>query len=356
MKAFALLSLLPLVASSLVPAWVTDHEFVDFKTKFGKQYSSPLEELRRARIFAKNMAIAKKDNEEAGGEAIFGATKFSDLTPAEFKSQYLTYRRSNRQFRGSPFAEVLQPSAPASDSVDWRTKQEGVVSAVKNQGNCGSCWAYSATEEIESMWVLAGNKPINLSPQQIISCDKNDLGCNGGDTITAYKYVMKAGGMASEKEYKDTSERTGKNGRCKKFEVAGGEISGHTFATKECSKGKCNDQDEDKMAANIEETGPASICINAEKWQNYKKGVMTGKHCGKHTANALDHCVQVVGFSGYTKGEQTGYWIVRNSWQTDWGIDGYIHLQMGENTCGVANEATFATIKSYNNTDVVEVL
>merc|ERR1712032_1487534 len=195
-------------------------------------------ELRRARIFSKNMAIAKKDNEEAGGEAIFGATKFSDLTPAEFKSQYLTYRRSDRQFRGSPFAEVLQPSAPASDSVDWRTKQEGVVSAVKNQGNCGSCWAYSATEEIESMWVLAGNKPIKLSPQQIISCDKNDLGCNGGDTITAYKYVMKAGGMASEKEYKDTSERTGKNGRCKKFEVAGGDISGHTFATRECSKGK----------------------------------------------------------------------------------------------------------------------
>merc|ERR1712032_525070 len=285
-------------------------------------------ELRRARIFSKNMAIAKKDNEEAGGEAIFGATKFSDLTAAEFKSQYLTYRRSDRQFRGSPFAEVLQPSAPASDSVDWRTKQEGVVSAVKNQGNCGSCWAYSATEEIESMWVLAGNKPIKLSPQQIISCDKNDLGCNGGDTITAYKYVMKAGGMASEKEYKDTSERTGKS----------------------------NDQDEDTMAANIEQTGPASICINAEKWQNYKKGVMTGKHCGKHTANALDHCVQVVGFSGYTKGEQTGYWIVRNSWQTDWGIDGYIHLQMGENTCGVANEATFATIKSYNNTDVVEVV
>merc|ERR1712037_359377 len=126
---------------------------------------------------------------------------------------------------------------------------------------------------------------------------------------------MKAGGMASEKEYKDTSERTG----------------------------KYNDQDEDTMAANIEQTGPASICINAEKWQNYKKGGMTGKHCGKHTANALDHCVQVVGFSGYTKGEQTGYWIVRNSWQTDWGIDGYIHLQMGENTCGVANEATFAT-------------
>ena len=94
-----------------VPAWVTDHEFVDFKTKFGKQYSSPLEELRRARIFAKNMAIAKKDNEEAGGEAIFGATKFSDLTAAEFKSQYLTYRRSDRQFRGSPFAEVVQPSA-----------------------------------------------------------------------------------------------------------------------------------------------------------------------------------------------------------------------------------------------------
>lgn len=344
MKAFILLSLLPIAAS-----WATD-EFVAFKSKFGKQYATPAEEKLRQRIFENNMAIAKKDNEEAGDE-IFGATKFSDLTPDEFKSQYLNYRRSSRPFRGN--VEVAVPSAPASEAVDWRTKQEGVVSAVKNQGNCGSCWAYSATEEIESMWVLAGNDPIKFSPQQIISCDKNDLGCNGGDTITAYKYVMKANGMATEADYKDTSQRTGHKGKCKEFKVAGGDISGHSFATPECAKGACNDQDEDTMAANIEQTGPASICVNAEKWQNYKKGVMTKQHCGKHNANSLDHCVQVVGFSGYTKGEKTGYWLVRNSWETDWGIDGYIHLQMGENTCGVANEATFVKIKSYNNTDVV---
>ena len=189
-----------------VTCFQTD-DFVAFKTKFGKQYSTIAEEKHRARIFAKNMAVASKDNEEAG-EEIFGATIFSDLTPAEFKSQYLNYRRSDRHFRGN--VEVEVPIAPASESVDWRTKQEGVVSAVKNQGNCGelmllifclllnnghaclsllnvgSCWAYSATEEIESMWVLAGNDPIDFSPQQIISCDKVYINGYHGFIIDVY--------------------------------------------------------------------------------------------------------------------------------------------------------------------------
>ena len=121
---------------SFCVACIQTDDFVAFKTKFGKQYSTLAEEKHRARIFAKNMAIAKKDNEEAG-EEMFGATAFSDLSPAEFKSQYLNYRRSDRHFRGN--VEVEVPITQASESVDWRTKQEGVVSAVKNQGNCGRC-------------------------------------------------------------------------------------------------------------------------------------------------------------------------------------------------------------------------
>lgn len=306
--------------------------------------------MRRERIFTRNMALARADNIRFG-EEMFGPTKFSDLTPSEFKSKYLGYRRNEtlhqpKYFRGAAI-EVTKPSAPAPEDLDWRTKQQGVISAVKNQGDCGSCWAYSTTEEIESMYVLAGNDPIKFSPQQIISCDKSDLGCNGGDTLTAYHYVKKAGGMASESEYPDTSYKHGKNGKCENFKVAGGEISGYSWATSECDKGACNDQDEDTLAANMAETGPVSICVNAGKWQNYVKGVMQGRHCGKHSANSLDHCVQAVGYSGYKKGEKTGYWIVRNSWEKSWGIDGYIHLSIGENTCGIANEATFATIAKH---------
>ena len=91
------------------------------------------------------------------------------------------------------------------------------------------------------------------------------------------------------------------------------------------------------MAANIAAHAPASICVNAEKWQNYNRGTLTGKKCGGHGADDLDHCVQVVGYTD-------SYWIVRNSWNTDWGNDGFIYVEKGTNACGIANEATFVTI------------
>jgi len=326
-------------SGNAVEAFVS--EFSAFKTQFQKRYETVDEEKRRFKIFQTNMAQAAADNDEAG-EEIFGASKFADLTVEEFKNQYLSGYSTKSPTSLRDVTEVTQPSIlTPPTSVDWREKQAGVVSAVKNQGNCGSCWAYSATEEIESMWVLAGNDPVDLSAQQIISCDKTDLGCNGGDTITAYAYVKKAGGIAPEKVYKDTSFKSGRTGKCltKDVKELVGAVKSHTFATPECDRGSCNDQNEDLLAANVAETGPASICVNAEKWQLYVKGIMTSKHCGKHTAASLDHCVQLVGYQDY--GEDDGYWIVRNSWADDWGVDGYIHLGLGDNSCGVANEATF---------------
>ena len=312
--------------------------FADFKSQYGKTYSAA-EEAARLNIFSANLERAAELNAIGGAE--FGVTKFADLTAQEFK-RYLTYVPGRYP---SEDAKVLVPSSDAVPSdFDWRDTT-GVVSKVKNQGNFGSCWAYSTTEAIESQWVLAGNSPVVMSAQQIISCDRKfgDEGCNGGDTITAYEYVKSAGGLATEEEYPETSYKSGNTGTCKRFaHPTVGTISGNTFATKECTRGACNDQDEDTMAANVHTTGPASICVNAEQWQLYSKGVLTGKHCGGHSADDLDHCVQVVGFSGY--GNSDAYWIVRNSWAEDWGIKGYIHVELGDNACGIANEATFPTI------------
>merc|ERR1712216_250004 len=151
--------------------------------------------------------------------------------------------------------------------------------------------------------------------------------------------------------YKDTSFKNGKNGKCHHLLVNQkvGKISGYTYATPACKKGACNDQDEDKMAQNIAAHAPASVCVNAEKWQLYSRGIMTSKHCGKHNMDALDHCVQAVGYSGYNGDPKTAegaYWIVRNSWEKSWGMEGYIHVEMGANACGIANEATFVTVTS----------
>merc|ERR1719198_1684916 len=121
--------------------------------------------------------------------------------------------------------------------MDWRKK--GAVSAVKDQGQCGSCWAFSATEEIESQIFMITGKLPKLSTQQIISCDKTDDGCDGGNTETAYTYVQKAGGIDASSDYPDKSHRTGRTGKCSWDKQTVAQVSGYTYATKPCNSGAC---------------------------------------------------------------------------------------------------------------------
>merc|ERR1712232_134003 len=121
-------------------------------------------------------------------------------------------------------------------------------------------WAFSTTEEIESAVFMATGKLETLSTQQIISCDKKDDGCDGGDTVTAYKYVQKAGGLDTASDYPDKSHKTGKTGKCTWDKKAVAKVSGFTYATKPCDKGQCKNQDEDALALALDTKGPISIC------------------------------------------------------------------------------------------------
>lgn len=251
----------------------------------------------------------------ADEEPAHGVTKFMDLTPAEFKARYLTYKPS-----ASPddVQRVTLPKAIA-DEVDWRTK--GVLTPVKDQGQCGSCWAFSATEAIESFAKIAGQPLQKLSPQQINSCDKTDGGCNGGDTPTAYEYVIGAGGMESNEAYPYTSGLTGLTGICKfnKNNIVQS-IAGYKRVAKS----------EDALASSLEQKGPVSICLAAEAFQTYSGGILS------LCPGMVDHCVQAVGYTA-------DYWIVRNSWNTDWGEDGFIRLKRGKNICKIDTEITYPT-------------
>jgi len=257
-------------------------------------------------------------------DAVFAHNQFSDLSPEEFKEIYLTAKIPKRDS-----VEILKPLAPAPKAFDWRSKN--VVTPVKDQGQCGSCWAFSATENIESVWMLSHNitvpqmKP--LSPQQIVDCDNLDDGCNGGDTVTAYKYVEQAGGLEPNADY----PYTGEDGNCafKKIDVLA-TITGYKFATDP------NNPNEGTMYQNLFNWAPLSICVDAASWQNYHGGILRGSQCGQN----LDHCVQAV---GYNLNNNPPYWIVRNSWGTSWGVSGYIMLEYGQNTCGLADEATSVT-------------
>jgi len=216
-------------------------------------------------------------------------------------------------------------SATSAKSIDWRSHSPKVLTPVKDQGHCGSCWAFSATEQIETDVALATGKLYTLSPQQITSCDKTDGGCNGGNTETAYKYVEKAG-LEAESSYPYKSGRSQRSGTCE-YSSSKTVVSISNYKTVSKSK-----RSEGKMMTQIQES-PISVCVDASKWQTYRRGVL-GKSCG----TSLDHCVQAVGYNS-----ADNYWIIRNSWNTDWGVDGYIYVQAGEDACGVAKDATIVT-------------
>jgi len=258
----------------------------------------------------------------------FGVTQFMDLTPSEFKSKLLMKKGSIKKREIKP-EDVLQPKPDvvAPKSFDWRDK--GAITKVKNQGQCGSCWAFSVAENVESVWILAGkadNKSLALSTQQIVDCDNSDDGCGGGDTPTAFDYIIKAGGLESESKYPYKA----RDGRCAfKAENVVTKISSWKYATQS--------NNEETMKNNLVSWAPLSICVDAAKWQWYSGGIMTKKDCG----DDLDHCVQVVGYNG---DGHVPYWIVRNSWGSSWGEHGYINLEFGKDTCGCAEEATTAVV------------
>jgi len=302
-------------------------EFDDWKQTHNKVYKADEEQLRFRNFVASLRKIALLNSNSSG--ATYGLNQFSDMSPVEFKR---LYKMQNGIRSNGIHPEFVKPEGVAAppQSIDWRT--QGVVTPVKNQEQCGSCWAFSTTEAIESAWMIAKNQKVAtfkpLGPQQIVDCDNSDGGCNGGNPPTAYAYVISAGGQETETAY----PYTGEDGTCN-FKAADVEvkISNWKYATSE--------YDEETLKTNVADKGPLSICVDAANWQYYTSGVMTAWECA--WVNELDHCVQAV---GYDLTGATPYWLVRNSWGTSWGESGYIRLQYGDNTCGLTNEATYAIV------------
>jgi len=185
------------------------------------------------------------------------------------------------------------------------------------------------------MTFLAGNTIPTLGPQQLVDCDPQSQGCSGGWTYWAFEYLLTAGGQESEANYPYTAV----NGNCA-FEAnkIDAKLSNFTFATTPCESGSCPTQD-NTLRTQLVAIGPLSICVNAEIWSDWTGPTpLPASEC-PGDADELDHCVQLVGFDW-----NAGYWIVRNSWNTDWGVQGYIYLQTGANACGLGDVVTFANV------------
>jgi C1A family cysteine protease len=293
-----------------------------FKREYNKNYSSMDEENHRFNTFLNNLKVADERNaaeRAAGGSAVHGITHFSDLSQAEFESRYLL--SDPKMKLGEAKLDATERTVDTLASlVDWTGK---LTTPVKNQGYCGSCWAFSATEQIESDAMRTLGKSWTLSPEQIVQCDTTSYGCNGGWTEHAYKYVKGAGGLATEASY-PYSSYYGTTGSChsssSQYVVT---VTGYTTISGESN-----------MAAWVQQHGPLSVCVDASTWNSYNGGIM--KSCGKQ----VDHCVQAVGVDATS----SGYWKVRNSWGTSWGESGFIRLAYGANTCAITNDPTYVSV------------
>lgn len=301
--------------------------FDEFIQHYKKGYLSDKQEYkRRFKIFQDNLVKARKIKKMDKGDAQYGVTQFMDLTEEEFKKYYRMPGWGKPSYEMKQ-AEIPEGAAPAS--FDWREK--GVVTPVKNQGMCGSCWAFSTTGNIEGQWAIKKKKLVSLSEQELVDCDKVDQGCNGGLPSNAYKQIMKIGGLESEKDY----PYEGVNDKCKfKKGEADVFINGSVAIS----------SDETKMAAWLATNGPISIGINANMMQFYMGGVA---HPWKIFCNpsSLDHGVLIVGY-GVKDGwfGKKPYWIIKNSWGPSWGEEGYYLIYRGDGSCGLNTMCTSAVV------------
>jgi len=286
----------------------------------------------RLGVFSANLQIAARLNNAKGNRAVYGVTQFMDLTKEEFKKYYQGYTPSLADQNG----KLLSLESENSNGTDYPSSfnwvDKGATTPIYNQGQCGACWSFSATETVESYWFLSGKGPLTkLSMQQLVSCDQFDNGCHGGSTGTAFEYIKHFGGLEPFADYPYTSY-SGQRGDCRlnaSEEIA--TIKDWYFIS------KSPHTDEQAMMQAVYTKGPLSICVDSDTWQFYRSGVLSS-HCWQ----SLNHCVQLTGWGTETDGRQ--YWIVRNEWGVAWGIQGFIWIEYGKNLCGIADAATLVQI------------
>lgn len=304
--------------------------FGNFVDHFGKKYKNQDDYNFRFKVFRDNIQTIELLNRYEQGTATYGITKYTDWTKEEFSSRH-GYRPDLKNENELPFVKAVIPDVDLPIEFDWRNK--GAVTPVKNQGLCGSCWAFSVTGNVEGQYAIKHGKLLEFSEQELVDCDKVDEGCNGGLMDNAYRVIEKLGGLESESDY----PYEGSDDTCH-FDVNRVEVQ---------LTGAVNiSHNETDMAKWLMANGPISIAINANAMQFYMGGV---SHPFKVLCNPnnLDHGVVIVGYGVHTYklfNKTMPYWIVKNSWGQSWGEQGYYRVYRGDGTCGVNQTPSSALI------------
>ncbi|CAN1136343.1 Thiol protease aleurain, partial [Linum perenne] len=300
-------------------------KFARFARRHGKKYEREDEIKQRFSIFKENYGLIRSTNEK-GLPYTLGVNYYADWTWEEFQMQKLgAAQNCSATRRGN----LMITDAILPDKKDWR--DEGIVSPVKDQGGCGSCWTFSTTGALEAAYAQAFGKGISLSEQQLVDCagSFNNYGCNGGLPSQAFEYIKYNGGLETEEAY----PYTGKNGLCK---YSAQNIGVQVVDSVNITLGA---EDELKQAVGL--VRPVSVAFQVvSDFRLYKSGVYTSETCGS-TPMDVNHAVLAVGY-----GVENGvpYWLIKNSWGADWGDSGYFKMEMGKNMCGVATCASYPIV------------
>ncbi|XP_078235218.1 cathepsin K [Pogona vitticeps] len=311
------------VSAALDPSLDTAWE--DWKSLHGKAYLEQVEEASRRAVWEDNLRMIEQHNWEASqGKHTYrlGMNHFGDLTDEEF-NQRMSCLLPNQV--GPAGGNVSWFHASATEqipkSVDWR--KEGYVTWVKDQGECGSCWAFSATGALEGLYFKKTGRRVSFSEQNLMDCswDQGNHACQGGLPILAFEYVQQNRGLNSEKDYPYKGQE-----RTCHYHSRNGDVKCTSFVKVE--KGD--------LARAVARVGPISVGIDVRsgKFRLYKSGIFSCTWEG----DVLNHAMLVVGY-GEEKGKK--YWILKNSWSELWGESGYMRLEEGSRECGIADDAIY---------------
>jgi C1A family cysteine protease len=297
-----------------------DMEFLKYVAKYGKSYGTKEEFEFRADIFKKTLTALSQENSKNENTFRVAVNKFADWTPAEYR-RMLAYK----PIRGN-VTPVVDTSVSIPTSIDWRT--EGAVNPIKDQGQCGSCWAFSAVGAMESRNKIKTGTLLDLSEQQLVDCAGGvygNEGCNGGDMGTAMDYAHDKG-MESEKDYPYTAF----DGNCN--------YDSSKVIARPVSRANVTPNNALALKTAIA-AGPVSVAVEADTFvfQFYSGGILNSKACGTN----LDHGIVAVGYGvDPSKGP---YYMVRNSWGSSWGMKGYINIAIvdGPGICGIQMEPVY---------------
>ena len=313
-----------------------DHDwthFFDFQEKFNKRYETLDEVEMRFQIFSYNLHNIITHNLDNKRNFTMGINQFSDLTSNEFEGLYLGGLNIESGSYGCKLFSSDASDAPVS--IDWRNKN--AVTSVKDQGQCGSCWAFSSTGAVEGAWAISKNQLLDLSEEQLVECatglSYGSRGCNGGQMEGAFKYVIEHG-QCSLSSYPYNSGN-GNSSSCKETSCS------PIVRISSCSDVVPCDQTSLKAAVARQ---PVSVAISADTrlFQSYSSGIITSPYC----YTSLDHGVLIVGY-----GSENGidYWLVKNSWGESWGENGYVKIARSDDKndpgiCGIAMNPSFPTV------------